>query len=126
MEREIHYYGDLVRRLFFGGAIFMLISLPFVSSILPFPIFASLIAIIALSFVAGLTNPMQSWVAVINEIIAISAVLAFEYYAITYYENLGFSSVFAINQILALNFLVALYYQTKNLRGIILAARKQR
>lgn len=121
MEREVHYYGDLVRRLFLGGAVLMLVALPFVNPLLPFPIFTSILVIIILCLVAGLTNPLQTWVAIINEVTAIIAVLVFEYYAVLYYQNSGFSLIFNINQILALNFLVAFYYATKNLRGIIVS-----
>ncbi len=121
MEREIHYYGDLVRRFFLGGAVLMLLTLPFVNPLLPFPIFTSILVIIILCLVAGLTNPLQAWVAVINEITAVIAVLVFEYYAVMYYQNGGVSVIFNVNQVLSLNILVAFYYSTKNLRGIILS-----
>lgn len=117
MENALHYYGNLVRRLFLGGAIVMLLGLPFFNAILPVDIFYSLLAIIILSLVAGFTSPRKTWAIAVDEIIAIVAVLAFEYYAVGYYiQYAGWSWIFAISQLLALDFLVALYYNTKTLR----------
>ena len=116
-QNMFHYYGNLVRRLFLVGALVMLISLPFLNSLLPVPLFYSLLAIIVLSLVAGFTSPVKKWAIIINELLAILAVLAFEYYAVGYYvQYAGWSWLFAVNQLLALNFLVALYYNTKTLR----------
>lgn len=117
MENMFHYYGNLVRRLFLGGAIVMLLSLPFLNPLLPIPLFYSLLAIIVLSIVAGFTSPRKRWAIAIDEIIAIVAVLAFEYYAVGYYvQYAGWSWLFIVNQLLALDFLVALYFNTKTLR----------
>ena len=121
MEKQVHYYGDLVRKLFLGGAIVMVITLPFLNTLLPFSIFTSLIVIIALSFVAGITTPLERWAPLLNEITSVISVLVFEYYAVLYYNEYGISLIFIVNQVLALNFLTALYYSTKNLRGLITA-----
>lgn len=115
----LHYYGNLVRRLFLTGAIIMLLSLPFLNSLLPVPLFYSLLAIIILSLVAGFTSPRKTWAIIVDEIIATVAVLVFEYYAVGYYlQYTALSGLFIVNQLLALNFLVALYYNTKTLREI--------
>lgn len=119
MENPLHYYGNLVRRLFLAGAIVMLLALPFLNYLLPIPLFCSLLAIIILSVVAGFTSPWRKWAIVMDEVIAIVAVLIFEYYAVNYYVKYSAaSSLFLINQLLALDFLIALYFNTKTLREL--------
>ncbi len=120
MDSIFHYYGNLVRRLFLGGAILMLLTLPFLNALLPVPLFYSLLIIIVLSLVAGFTSPVKRWAIALNEAIAIIAVLSFEYYAVTYYVMYSAgSSLFLVNQLLALDFLIALYFNTKTLREMI-------
>ena len=116
----MHYYGNLVRRLVLAGAIIMLLTLPFLNPLLPIPLFCSLLAILFLSLIAGFTSPAKMWAIVLNEVIAILAVLIFEYYAVGYYiaYSAG-SSIFIVSQLLALDFLIALYYNTKTLREMI-------
>lgn len=54
-----HYYGDIVRKLFFAGAIVMLLSIPLKQDILPFNFFAVVIAALVLTLLTGFTNPRQ-------------------------------------------------------------------
>jgi hypothetical protein len=120
MDNMFHYYGNLVRRFFLLGAIIMLVTLPFLNALLPVSLFYSLFAIVVLSLVAGLTSPRKMWAIGLDEVIAVFAVMVFEYYAVSYYLEYSASSpLFIVNQLLALNFLVALYYNTKTLRGMI-------
>jgi len=120
VENIFHYYGDIVRKLFLAGAIIMLLTLPVLNPLLPLPIFDSLLTIIILSLVAGLTSPRKKWTLFVNEIIAIGAVIAFEYYAVNYYIAYSAeSTIFLVNQLLAVIFLFALYYNTKTIRGMI-------
>jgi len=120
MESMLHYYGDLVRRLFLAGAVIMLLTLPVLNPLLPVSIFYSLLAIIALSLVAGFTTPAKKWTIMLDEMIATVAVLVFEYYAVNYYiEYSAGSSLFIVNQVLAFDFLVALYYNTKTFRAMV-------
>ena len=119
MDNTLHYYGDIVRKLFLGGAFGMLVTLPFVNALLPVPLFYSLLAIIILSLVAGFMRPGKVWTIVIDEIITIAAVLIFEYYAVDYYAIYSFGNwLFIMNQLLALDFLIALYFNTKTLRSM--------
>lgn len=114
----MHYYGNLVRRFFLIGAVIMLLTLPFLNPLLPVPLFYSLLAIIVLSLVAGLTSPVKTWAIFLDELIAVTAVLIFEYYAVGYYVQYSWeSSLFIVNQLLAFDFLFALYYNTKTLRA---------
>ena len=120
-ETTLHYYGDNVRKLFILGAIIIMLSLPFFSDLLPVPVFVSIASILTLGFAAGLTNPTQMWVVIVNTIISASALVIFEYYAVANYLSDSIRYVLSlINQILAIVFLIALYYSVKTLRGMFL------
>ncbi len=113
-----HYYGDVVRFLFLLGAVIMLITLPFLNPNLPVPLVISILIILTIGLVAGVTNPLQKSTAFITTLISSIALIVFEYYAVTTYLNDSFANLlFIVNQILALIFLFALYYSTKTLRA---------
>lgn len=115
-----HYYGDIVRKMFFLAAILMLAGLPFFNDRLPVPTIWSLVAIVTIGFLAGLTNPVNKLPALINTATSAVAVIIFEYFAVTIYQNLGADLLFLANQALAIIFLVALYFGTKTLRAMML------
>lgn len=113
----VHYYGDLIRKLFMVGAAVMVVGLPFVGSYISMPTFVSVLAILVLGILAGLTNPRHVWVTVVNTIISVIAFVLFEIYAIKfYYANQAY--FFVVNQGLSLLFLAATYYSTKTWRGM--------
>ncbi len=114
----MHYYGDLVRKLFIASAVAMLVFLPFYDYKIPVPYTVSIFVIVVLGVIAGVTNPLQKWVIVVNNIIAACGVAVFEYMAVNNYDIK--SLFFWVNQALALTFLVALYFSTKTFRGMIL------
>lgn len=117
-----HYYGDLVRRLFFAGALIMLVALPFFGELIEIPPMVSIFAIVVVGIAAGFTNPRHTAILVLNVIISITALVTFEYYTIDSYLKLGFSSAFLwINQLLSVIFFLALYFSIKTLRGHILS-----
>lgn len=114
-----HYYGDLVRKLFMSAAVVMLVGLPFVYDNVPIPLFISLLAILVIGILAGLTNPKNFLIMFLNTLIALVAVVAFEFFAVSaLIKNMAF--FFVANQLLALIFLFALYYSTKSWRGKLL------
>ena len=115
----LHYYGDQVRRLYFLAAAVMLIGLPFVGQSVAIPIFISVISILVLDFLAGLTNPKQLWVHWANTLVSAAALIIFETAAIGSLASYK-SFIFIINQFLAVLFLVAVYYNTKTLRAMLL------
>ncbi len=116
-----HYYGDIVRKLFFAAAILMLASLPFFSDRLPVSTIDSLVIIVAIGFFAGLTNPVEPFPAIINTLTSGVAVVIFEYYAVlTYQLNSASDPLFLADQALAIIFLFALYYGTKTLRAMMI------
>jgi hypothetical protein len=115
-----HYYGDIVRKLFILSAIIMLGTLPFFANLLPAPFFSTIIVVLIIGVVAGLTNPRQLGIAVISVIIAILAFATFEYYAVISYLQYSLSGLFWTNQILAIIFFIALYYSSKTVRGMMI------
>ncbi len=118
----LHYYGDQVRVLLFIAGFIMLISLPFFKDLIPQPINFSIVAIVIVSFLAGLTNPKQVWTIYLDLVASLIGFLVFEYYAITNSGNL-LNGFFVINQTLALLLLAAFYFSTKSLRGFYLRGR---
>lgn len=118
-----HYYGDEERVLFLLGGVLMLITLPFVHTIVPFSLYISVVTILILSAIAGMTNPQQRWVNMLNTCIALGGTGVFEYYAVTTNWSiltLNTFIFFIANQLLAVIFLLASYFCVKTLRGIYL------
>jgi hypothetical protein len=114
----VHYYGDLIRKLFMIGAAVMVVGLPFIGSYISMPTFISVLAILVLGILAGITNPRHHWVMVANTVISVVAFVIFEIYAIKfYYANQAY--FFVVNQGLSLLFLAATYYSTKTWRGML-------
>lgn len=119
--KKNHYYGDTVRKFFMIGAVFMLVSLPFMSQYLSVPLYISILTAIAIGIFAGITNPLQTWAAILDLIISTAAVAIFEYHAVSGYTSYSLTHrTFWVNQVLAVNFLIALYFSTKTVRGMLL------
>ena len=105
-----HYYGDYVRRLFLVAGIIMLLALPFLYSNISIPILLSTFAILAITFLAGFTNPKQKKVAYFNAGASVVGFIVFEYYSVVAYSESGAISLFLfINQVLAMIFFFAMY-----------------
>lgn len=116
-----HYYGDIVRKLFFAAAVLMIIGLPFFSDYLPLPTAWSVVAIVVLGLLGGLTNPVKQFFAWVNTCVAGAGVIIFESFAVlTYQDSSGSDPLFLVNQALAIIFLVALYFGTKTLRAMVI------
>lgn len=123
-QNNYHYYGDSVRVLFIIGGLIMLVSYPFFSSFIKAPVAFSIIGVVALVIFAGLMNPRQKWMMVINTIISVAAFAVFEYAAVYTYLNLSPTqgihvAFFWANQALSLLFFFAAYLSTKTFRGAI-------
>lgn len=113
-----HYHGDAVRRLFIFIGVILLIGLPFFRDLQPFPVILAILIITALSLFAGLTNPRQKWVAILDTSISSLGFIISEYLAVNYFNS---ELIFALtNQVVALLFFIALYYSTKTLRSFLL------
>lgn len=121
----LHYYGDIIRILFFISAIIMLLTLPWLQTAIPVSIYISMLAIMVLLLIAGLTNPVQQYIAVINVVVSTSGLVIFEYFAATTYTTAD-TLFFLVNQTLAVLFLFAFYYAVKTLRGEVLRKRAEK
>ena len=115
-----HYYGDIVRKLFIAGGVLMLVTLPIFYKDIPIPFTLSVFAILAIVLLAGLTNPRQTWVTVLDLIVSAFAFMSFEYVAIFEgtYSGAFQSGFFWITQALAVIFFIAVYFSAKTLRGM--------
>ena len=121
-----HYYGDAVRFLFMLAAIIMLITLPFLSGKLPVSVYVAILVILVIGILAGITNPLQKWISVLNAVISIGALSVFEYYSVkAFIIYQGTTLYFITNQVLAFVFLIALYYSIKTLRALYLKEKPQ-
>lgn len=119
-ELRAHYYGDIVRRLLFIVGVIMLLTLPVLKEqLLPAPTFISVLCILVIGLVAGITNPMQQWAMMINTGVALIGFVVFEYRAVVRFDQ-SIDSVFLITQCIALFFFIALYFSTKTVRGTFL------
>src|SRR3989338_1193728 len=108
-----HYYGREMRRLFLLGAILMLVSLPFFASYISLGLTLSLSAIVILGISAGLLNPLQPAIAILNLLIAVVACTIFEWQATMTFPGVSGESdwfLFSINQGLALIFFFSVYF----------------
>ena len=115
----LHYYGDVVRKLFIAASIIMIVTLPFLTNRLPVPAFVSIIIIVLLSLAAGFLAPRNKLFISLNLLISIGAVLVFEYYAVDAYRTYSLTDMlFAVNQVLAMIFLFASYYASKTTRSL--------
>ena len=114
-----HYYGDIVRQLFLGGAALLLFAAPFyadsITSELPYEIAAGL-AVVCL---AALTNPWKRWVITSDAITAGIIAVVYEWWALTGYDTIT-PIAFVLRQATAIIFLFAFYFSVKTVRAMAL------
>jgi hypothetical protein len=118
-----HYYGDIVRGLFLAAAIIMLIA-GFAGAALPMPTGLSIVWIVILVLIAGITSPVQRWIHWMNVAVSIIGLVIFGGAMLNQYH--GPASVFAggiFLALLTLIFLLSLYFATRTLRNAILFSR---
>lgn len=120
MEKEnkaMHYYGDNVRSLYMAMAVIMLVSTPFFQDRFPMPAFFSIICVLALSVLAGLTNPKSRKVIIFDFLASILVLLSFGYQTIVSYDKSSLDLFFAINLLISILSVFSAYYSSKTLRG---------
>lgn len=114
-----HYYGDLVRRIFIGIGVAILIVAPFFASRspveLPFEIFGAVVLVC----LAALTSPKNKMIMTINAAAAGVGVVASEVMAL-YFFYAGDSLMFFLREMFAVAFLFALYFSVKTVRSMTL------
>lgn len=114
-----HYYGDSVRLMFIVTAAIVFAAQFFGSPFLT--IGATLVICVVLICAAGLTNPVQTWIHVVNVIVAGGLLLLFGMIALARYRETGIalgSGFIAI--LLVLLMVYALYNAIRTLRGILM------
>jgi hypothetical protein len=111
-----HYYGDTVRQLFLVAGIIMFITLPFLRERISSPVFLSVVAILVLTFFAGITSPRRKVVILADVCISLVGFAIFAHQAITKFERV-LDLLFATNTILACIFLYTFYLSLRTFRN---------
>lgn len=115
-----HYHGDIVRKLFLSGGMVMLVTLPFVQNRLPISLTISILAIMIIDILAGITNPKWVWVVFADAGISLITFLWFTYYTVAIYlQHSIFDILFWTDGVLSVIFFFALYFSTKTARAIL-------
>jgi len=117
-----HYYGDHVRKIFFGAGLLMLFALPFFSKVSLMGVIVSILGILTVNLLAGLTSPRQRAMILFDVLVSLLGMLIFELFAIFRFNAYGnvFDIYFWFNEVLAVLFFISLYLGMKTLRGIAL------
>ncbi|HEY4486125.1 MAG TPA: hypothetical protein VJB70_00115 [Candidatus Paceibacterota bacterium] len=121
LRKGSHYYGDIVRRLFFIEGVVILLALPLYLHIITFPIFYIIGLAVLLILAAGTASPAQHWTSSLNLLLSMVGLVAFEWFALSVYQDSSHSDFhrtlcFWLNHFLALGFAVALYFSVKTAR----------
>lgn len=117
MSETAHYYGDMVRKIFLICGLVILITLPFLKSNISSPTFYSVVVILVLTFLAGMTNPRLRVVIVGDVVVSLISFCVFAFEAITKFTDLV-DLLFITNLTLAILFLFAFYWSVKSLRNL--------
>jgi hypothetical protein len=120
-----HYYGDRVRELFVAGAFVSFVAIALWGNILPFGIGTQVGAGLLLIVLAGLTDPRNKWIMVLDALYAGVSVLLLEEAAIATRASESWQ-LFAVREISALIFLIALYLAVKTMRAMLLGEIPER
>lgn len=116
-----HYYGDIVRYLFLGAGLIMVISLPVFDAYIDVPLIISVICIAILGIAAGFTNPKQLVSSVVNFVISVIGFVIFLYTGVYNYQHqIGNDKFVLTTLILAAIFIFAVYFSMKTLRAELL------
>lgn len=111
-----HYYGDPIRKLFLAAGVVLLVTLPFLHENFSLPGFVSVLLILILVFSAGIMNPKQRWITLVDMLISAFGFTLFAYDAIRKFDH-AFDLLFITNLTLAAIFLFSFYLSTKTTRG---------
>ncbi len=114
-----HYYGDIVRRLFFLIAIVMVITHPFYANVLRMELPFTVLAALILVALAALTNPHNKGLLMADGIAAGVGVLIYQTWALFEYDSSTWLEL-GLRQGIALLFMIAFYFAMKTFRAMLL------
>ena len=114
-----HYYGDISRLFFLLAGVVMLLGLPILNQTVSVPAYISILFVLSVVFIAGITNPAQRLLSVLDLIVALVGFIVFEYYSIKVFTADSIYFIYLINQAIAILFLLAFYFAVKTVRGFI-------
>lgn len=119
--RPLHYYGDIVRKLFFVAGLLLVVIIPIDRELLNFYLIFGIALIMVLIIVAGFTSPVHKWAIITDVVVSSLSFLFFEYVSLARFLELDSTvdGIFIFRQSLAIIFVFALYFATKTFRGMI-------
>lgn len=123
-----HYYGNYIRVIFFVIGLLMLFCLPFFSKEITIGPFLSILGVIVINLLAGMTNRKQKVMMFFDIIVSLIGTLFFELIAFFRFDRYGniFDAYFWFNEIVALLFFITLYLGIKTFRGMITEGRQRK
>jgi len=119
-----HYYGDISRIFFLLAGIIMLLGLPILNQTISVPAYISILFVLSVVFIAGITNPAQRMLSVLDLIVSLVGFIVFEYYSVKVFAEGSIYFIYLINQAIAILFLLAFYFAVKTVRGFIVPEKK--
>lgn len=111
-----HYYGDITRQFYLVMAIIMLVGTPFFQDRIPVSASVSIIGVLVLAVIAGLTNPRLRSVIIFDFLVSLLTLLIFGWQLVSSYL-ISVDSFFFANLFLSILALFALYFSSKTIRG---------
>lgn len=114
-----HYYGDTVRRIFLGGAVFLLFVSPFLGRDVPLVLGVGIAGALVLALLGAITNPQKKWSMIANAIAAAICIFVAEVFALASFSAEEYL-VFMFSEIFAIAFLFALYFSVKTVRAMFM------
>lgn len=116
-ETITHYYGDMVRILFFITVVLSFLAIPFWGHLLPFGNAFEILGGIVFVTLAGLTSPHAKTVMLVNAFASGIGAFLFEYAAVSF-RAADSTQLLLAREMGALALLGALYFSIKTLRAI--------
>lgn len=117
--RVRHYYGDIVRRLFFLIAAVIVITHPFYANALRIELPLTVFTALVLVALAALTNPHNKSFLMADGIVAGAGMLIYQTWALFEYDSSTWLE-FGLRQGIALLFMISFYFAIKTLRAMLL------
>lgn len=106
------------RRLLLTGALLMLISLPFMHNQIPVAEEISILFILLLSIISGITQIEEGWISIVDTFVSGASFIFFAYYTVQLFLQGVLDIFFWINNALGIIFLLSLYFSIQSFVAI--------